>query len=58
MARGAIVDWYPCPFLDVDDLGWGRVLANVVGISVLFVLVGLAFAGADRLLGRREPALE
>lgn len=55
LARGAVVDWYPYPFLDVGELGWGRVLANMVGIAVLFALVGLAFVGVDRLLVRRSP---
>ncbi|WP_157692861.1 Pr6Pr family membrane protein [Pedococcus dokdonensis] len=54
LARGAVVDWYPYPFLDVGELGWGRVLVNMVGIAVLFALVGLALVGADRVLGRRS----
>jgi hypothetical protein len=56
IVRGVVVDWYPYPFLDLDELGWGRVVANVVGIAVLFVLVGFVVIGADRLLQRRVPA--
>ena len=50
LVRGSITGWWPYPFIDVDELGWGRVLVNVVGVAVLFGLVGLAFVGADRLL--------
>ena len=56
LVRGVLVDWYPYPFLDLDELGWGRVVVNVVGIAVLFVVVGFAVIGADRLLRRRVPA--
>lgn len=56
LLRGAVADWYPYPFLDVGELGWGRTLANIVGIAVLFTAVAFAFVGADRLLrGRDRP---
>lgn len=60
LIRGEIIDYYPYPFLDVNDHGYARVLLNTVGISALYV--GLA-AGATALDGRldraravREPA--
>ena len=46
LIRGPIVDWYPYPFIDVDQHGYPTVLATCVAISVL--MVGLA-AGAVRL---------
>jgi len=52
LIRGAIVDWYPYPFIDVTQLGYGRAALNCVPIP-LFTL-GLA-AGAtvlDRRLAR------
>lgn len=51
---GALSGWWPYPFIDADDLGWGAVLVNLVGIAVLFAVVGLGFVGADRALGRRR----
>ena len=45
LIRGAIVDWYPYPFFDVSAHGYGRVLANGVG-----VLVGMLLVGAVTLL--------
>ena len=50
LARGAVVDWYPNPFVDVTGLGYGGVL----GRSVLLA-AGSALAGAALLwLGNRR----
>lgn len=39
--RGALVDWYPYPFLDPRIGGYDRVATYVLGITVTFVLVTL-----------------
>ena len=50
LARGADVDWYPYPFVDVSTVGYGGAL----GRSVLLV-AGFAVAGAALLwLGNRR----
>jgi hypothetical protein len=49
LTRGAAVDWYPYPFVNVDELGLGGVLVRAM---VLFVGFALA-AGALLLLGNR-----
>lgn len=46
LIRGAIVHWYPYPFIDVTRLGYGGTLLNCGWVSLL--LLGLA-AGATRL---------
>ncbi len=46
LTRGAFVHWYPYPFIDVTELGYGGALLNCVWVSLL--LLGLA-AGATRL---------
>jgi hypothetical protein len=43
LARGAAVDWYPYPFVDVSSHGYGRVLLNAVILLACFVGTGLAF---------------
>lgn len=47
---GAVVGFYPYPFIDVTDLGYGRASVNCVWVSLLL----LGFAGGavvvDRLL--------
>lgn len=54
MIRGAIVDWYPYPFLDAGEHGYGQVALTCVGIAVLFVgLAALAWKGDERLTRTR-----
>jgi hypothetical protein len=53
LIRGAIITWYPYPFIDVSKIGYARVAVNCVWLSLL--LLGLA-AGAtalDRRFARR-----
>jgi hypothetical protein len=38
LVRGEIVDWYPYPFVDVSNLGYGGVLARTAGLTVAFAL--------------------
>lgn len=54
LARGAIGHWYPYPFLDVGDLGYLRVLLNVLGVTAGFVALAAGALGVDRLLSRRR----
>ena len=42
LARGARVDWYPYPFVDVSELGYGGVLARAVGLAFAFAAAGAA----------------
>ncbi|SDU80057.1 Pr6Pr family membrane protein [Jiangella alkaliphila] len=53
LIRGEVVDWYPYPFIDVIEHGYGRVLLNAAGITVVFLAVGWLFAFGDRRLGDR-----
>ena len=50
LVRGAFVDWYPYPFIDVVEHGYGVVLLNALGVSCF--LVGLAYlaVAVDRRL--------
>lgn len=57
LIRGAIVDWYPYPFIDVAEHGYGVVLLNALGISCFLVgMAFLAFALDRRLAGAVDPA--
>ena len=37
MVRGALVDWYPYPFMDVRDLGYLTALINMAVVTLFFV---------------------
>jgi len=50
LARGAIVGWYPYPFLNPANVGgYGGVAAYVIGIMVVFVVA----AGSLFTLGNK-----
>jgi hypothetical protein len=57
LVRGAIITWYPYPFLQVPDLGYGRVTLNSLLITSLFLALAAAVVGIDRVLGRTRRAL-
>jgi hypothetical protein len=46
LIRGAIAHWYPYPFIDVTQLGYGGVAVNCLWVALL--MLGLA-AGATVL---------
>jgi hypothetical protein len=50
LALGPLTHWYPYPFLNVDSIGWGRVLLNSAGIAVLYLLLAALALWADRRL--------
>ena len=55
--RGAIVGWYPYPFLDPANGGYGTVALYVVGILVFgIVLCAVLGAVGNALGGRRSDA--
>jgi hypothetical protein len=58
LIRGLVVDRYPYPFIDVNDLGYGGVTVTSVIFAVAFWLLGLAFVTVDRVSGRRARAPE
>jgi hypothetical protein len=57
---GEIRHWYPYHFINVDDLGYGRTLINIVGLLGLMLAVAGAYLVLDRKLpeGPRSAAIE
>ena len=49
LVRGEFVGFYPYPFVNVDEHGYGRVLLNCLLVAVLFLALA---AGATTLDGR------
>jgi hypothetical protein len=55
LVRGAVIGWYPYPFVDVGVLGYPRALLNCLGVTLLFLVLAAAVLAVDRALpGRRE----
>ncbi len=45
---------YPYPFMDVDALGWAKVLLTAAIILILFILLGYVFYTVDYSLSKLE----
>jgi hypothetical protein len=59
LALAPLTHFYPYPFLNVEVIGWGRVLVNCLAIAVLFlVLAALALWADRRLPGDRARSPE
>jgi len=52
LVRGAIVDFYPYPFIDVIRLGYVRVFVNCVWVAILYLGVAAATIALDGWLTR------
>ncbi|MFI5185602.1 MAG: Pr6Pr family membrane protein [Chitinophagales bacterium] len=52
MIRGKIEGFYPYPFIDLNKLGYSRVLLNCAGLTATFLIIGLLFVVADKIMGR------
>lgn len=56
LVRGAAVDWYPYPFIDVGEHGYARVLATCAGVSALMLVIAWAAVWLERRLHDRRRA--
>lgn len=51
MIRGAILHWYPYPFIDVNTIGYGKAILNCFWVALLLFGLGAGFTVVDRRLG-------
>lgn len=56
LVRGPLVDWYPYPFLDPRDDGYGPVAVTAVVLAVVMAGLALLIAWLGDRLGRRRAA--
>ena len=54
LIRGPIADWYPYPFLDPANGGYGTVAGYVIGILILGAVLCWVIATVGTMLGRRR----
>ena len=52
LVRGAIVSYYPYPFLDVNHLGYQQVLLNCAGMVLLFGITALVLVAIAKWTGK------
>ena len=53
LVRGEFVGFYPYPFVNVDEHGYGRVLLNCLLVAILFLALAAGASYLDRRLRRR-----
>src|ERR1700744_5459004 len=51
LARGALLGWYPYPFLDVVNLGYGLVFRNSIIVLGCFLIFFYALILGDKAMG-------
>jgi hypothetical protein len=54
LIRGAIVHWYPYPFLDVDKYGYGAVSINVILMIAAFFGAGIILIWINRTITKKH----
>jgi hypothetical protein len=52
LVRGLVVDRYPYPFINVNELGYDGVSVSALFFAVAFWVLGLTFVAIDRFGGR------
>jgi len=50
LIRGAVIHWYPYPFLDVDAIGYAKALLNVAWVSLLLLALAAGATALDKHL--------
>jgi hypothetical protein len=56
LIRGPFANWYPYPFIDAGELGYGQVAANIFFLVAGFAALAFVLVGVDRLIGRLRSA--
>jgi hypothetical protein len=56
LIRGAVAHWYPYPFIDVTQLGYGRAAVNSAWLALLMLGLAAGATALDKWLERRQVA--
>jgi hypothetical protein len=57
MLRGGIEGFYPYPFLNANELTFGKVFMNCAGLFFVFIITGLLFIWVSRLMSRGQKTI-
>jgi hypothetical protein len=49
MLRGNLEGFYPYPFLDINKLSYQRVILNCLGLTIVFIVLGLLLITVDKI---------
>lgn len=54
LSRGAFVEYYPYPFMDVNILGYNKVLLNSMFLCIVFLFISLLFVAIAKMISRKS----
>jgi hypothetical protein len=54
MIRGALVNWYPYPFLNPEIHGYSKVLINITGMISVFFIAGILLVVITRTVQKNK----
>jgi len=52
LTRASWSEFYPYPFLDLPQLGWGRLVVNVIGLLLVFVMLAASMLLVERVIAK------
>lgn len=58
LIHGAITNWYPYPFVDVNKLGYNKALINTGGVLLVVLVLSLALIGTGKLMKKFDNKKE
>jgi hypothetical protein len=53
--RGSLSGYYPYPFVDVNELGFNKVLVNCGMLFIVFLILSLLIIAVGRMMSRTNP---
>ncbi len=56
LIRGAVINWYPYPFIDVTKIGYGKTITNCIWVALLFLGLAAGATVLDHRLRSSVPA--
>jgi hypothetical protein len=54
LIRGSFSDFYPYPFMNVNELGYNKVFVNCIYVTLAFFAVSLLLIGVSKLYKKRK----
>ena len=54
LIRGSFSDFYPYPFMNVNELGYTKVLINCVYVTLAFFAVAVLLIGIGKMTGKKD----
>lgn len=54
LLRGSLAQWYPYPFVNVNTLGYSKVLINCFFVALAFIVVAAVLVGIAKMMTKRS----